>query len=127
MVNLLIMMVITSMRVYLYYCGEESVRSWNSYVYGGVIEVLLFLIVIWAYAVVIKDCVRSYLIKKKKDDLVFEMFQEKETIRRIEETALNSKAFQPLGDMLHPFRIPDTETSEAKEKRKKEQKRKEKV
>ena len=124
--NLLVMLTVTSMRVYISFADEEVVRSWRSYVFPGVIELLIFITVIWAYVVVIRDIVKEYLLKKKKDDrLIFRMFDEMEKIRKIEETAMNSDAFRPA-HMFHDFRIPDEESQSAKKRRLKAQKMKEK-
>ena len=75
--NILVMIVITSMRVYLFYLEESQIRSWKSYAYPGLLEILFFIIILWAYVVVIKDIVDWYQIQKKqKKGLIFEMFDE---------------------------------------------------
>ena len=75
--NILVMIVITSMRVYLFYLEESQIRSWKSYAYSGLLEILFFIIILWAYVVVIKDIVDWYKIQKKqKKGLIFEMFDE---------------------------------------------------
>ena len=53
------------MRVYHLYTDNVR-KSWLSYVYPGVISALIFMIVLWAYLVIIKDLIKYYISKKRK-------------------------------------------------------------
>ena len=51
------------------------------------VEVCLFFIILWAYVTVIKDFVDKYYWEKKKN-LVFSLFDEEETMNKVEMMAL---------------------------------------
>ena len=71
------MCLITSMKVFYFYSEDEIKSEWQNYYYPGAVEVCLFFIILWAYVVVIKDFVdKYYLDQKKKDNLVFNLFDE---------------------------------------------------
>ena len=75
--NYLVVCLITSMKVFYFYSGDEIKSEWQNYYYPGVIVISLFFIVLWAYVVVIKDFVDKYYFdKKKKQNLVFNLFDE---------------------------------------------------
>lgn len=123
--NLLVMCVVTSFRVYIFYIDESDWRSMKSFIYGAVVELCLLLIVVWAYVVVFKDFYRWYYLRQqKKKNLVFSLFDEQETIRKVERTALNSSLFRHT-DILNSFRITQIDNSEQAEIKKKERKRQE--
>ena len=73
--NYLVVCLITSMNVYYSYAGEEIKREMKSYIYPGVVELCLFIVVVWAYVVVIKDFVKKYYLNKDKErNLAFDFF-----------------------------------------------------
>lgn len=114
----------TSMRVYHFYT-ENARRSWLSYIYPGVIEVLVFIITLWAYIVIIKDFIEWYLLKKrKKKDLIFKLFDEQETIRKVEMAALNTTVFRP-DNIENTFKIDEMPNKEKRKQLEKERKIKE--
>ena len=79
----------------------------------------MFLAILWAYVVVIKDFVdKYYLAQKKKKDLVFYFFDEQQTIRKVEEIVLKSPMYQPQNG--NSFVINEIESSTAMERKRKE-------
>ena len=79
----------------------------------------MFLAILWAYVVVIKDFVdKYYLAQKKKKDLVFYFFDEQQTIRKVEEIVLKSPMYQPKEGKN--FVINEIESPTAMERKRKE-------
>ena len=101
--NLLVMCATTSMIVFYHYDNNKIAKEWKNYIYPGVIQVLIFLAIFWAYYNIIRDFVNQYVLEqKKKRNLAYEFFNEQQTIRRVEEMVLNSNAFRPV-DILNSF------------------------
>ena len=121
--NYLVMCAITSMGFY-YSLSSEIEREFSNFIYPAAIQGALFLAIVWAYVVVIKDFLLKWkLIKDKKRNLVFSYFDEQETIRKVEQIVLNSAMYQPKD--AKEFVINEILTPTAMEKKKKEMKRKE--
>lgn len=116
--NYLTVCLITSMNIYYFYIGEEIKREMKNYIYPGAVELCLFIAVVWAYVVVIKDFVQKYYLnKEKKKNLAFDFFDEQETIRKVEKLVLNSPMYRP-NTITDSFVINKMETSDEILKRK---------
>ena len=60
--NLLVMCATTSMMVYYHYEDGSLKREWKNYMYPGVVELVIFLAIFWAYFSVIHDFVEQYIL-----------------------------------------------------------------
>ena len=70
--NIFIMAVITSMGTFYFYV-EETDPTWRVFVYPGVIELLIFIAIVWAYFITIKDIVYISL-DKRPENLSYEYY-----------------------------------------------------
>ena len=66
------MAVITSMGTFYFYV-EETDPTWRVFVYPGVIELLIFIAIVWAYFITIKDIVYISL-DKRPENLSYEYY-----------------------------------------------------
>lgn len=64
--NVLAMNAITGMRVFWEFSDASSRRSSSAYVFPGVIQLLLFLVVVWATISTLLDFLEEYYFKKKR-------------------------------------------------------------
>ena len=100
----LFMCAVTSMRVYFSFLQEDEFQTWESYSYPGIIEFLLIVGIIWAFIAVIYDIIyEKYIRKKKERNLAYELFDEEQTIRKLEKNILESDLCQAK-NILNSFR-----------------------
>ena len=123
--NYLTMCLITSMRLYFWLTDESEYESWGSYIYPAVIELLIFIGIVWAYVLVIKGIIKRYKAKDTKN-LAHELFDDDQTIRKLSKNLLNSDLFKAK-NILGNFQPSPKANEKEKKKRKAIIKEKEKL
>ena len=105
--NYLTMCLITSIRLYFWLIDESEYEIWGSYIYPIIVELLILIGIIWAYVMVIKGIIKRCKNKEPKRNLAYDLFEDSQTIRKLERNLLNSdfykaknilSAFEPRGD-----------------------------
>ena len=85
---------ITSMRVFFFYADDGIMNSEDSNIYPIVIEGLLLLGLLWAYYSVLKDMIYEYILLKNNKNIPYDLYEEEETIRKLQKEILDSNNFK---------------------------------